>query len=199
MMAWPASGCQERSPGQTRSPFAHNPSVPNCDNCGAPARIDRERGLIVCDHCGTQQELPALFEHLELLSETRLLCPLCTSPLFDGRLEDLPVQVCARCFGMLISMDLFTTIIDVVRAREDGRVRAVLPRKQNPGDREIDCPVCRNPMLNHVYAGPGNIVIDTCERCFLNWLDPGELRRIVVAPDTRRLSEPPADSDDPTL
>jgi len=38
-------------------------------------------------------------------------------------------------------------------------------------------------MLAHVYGGPGNIVIDTCERCQLNWLDPGELRRIALAPD----------------
>jgi Zn-finger nucleic acid-binding protein len=32
-------------------------------------------------------------------------------------------------------------------------------------------------------GGPGNVVIDTCERCRVNWLDSGELRRIAVAPD----------------
>jgi Zn-finger nucleic acid-binding protein len=36
-------------------------------------------------------------------------------------------------------------------------------------------------MQNHFYGGPGNLVIDTCERCHLNWLDPGELRRIARA------------------
>jgi Zn-finger nucleic acid-binding protein len=36
-------------------------------------------------------------------------------------------------------------------------------------------------MLNHVYGGPGNLVIDTCESCRLNWLDPGELRRLARA------------------
>jgi Zn-finger nucleic acid-binding protein len=39
-------------------------------------------------------------------------------------------------------------------------------------------------MLGHIYAGPGNAVIDSCERCQVNWLDPGELRRIAVAPDS---------------
>ena len=34
------------------------------------------------------------------------------------------------------------------------------------------------------YGGPGNVVIDTCERCLVNWLDPGELRRIAIAPDS---------------
>jgi Zn-finger nucleic acid-binding protein len=45
----------------------------------------------------------------------------------------------------------------------------------------INCPGCAKPMLNHFYGGPGNLVIDTCERCHLNWLDPGELRRIARA------------------
>ena len=40
-------------------------------------------------------------------------------------------------------------------------------------------------MTSHHYGGPGNIVMDTCERCELNWLDPGELRRIALAPDSR--------------
>ena len=33
--------------------------------------------------------------------------------------------------------------------------------------------------------GPGNVIIDTCESCSLNWLDYGELQRIVRAPDAR--------------
>ena len=40
-------------------------------------------------------------------------------------------------------------------------------------------------MTSHNYGGPGNVVMDTCERCELNWLDPGELRRIALAPDSR--------------
>jgi len=37
-------------------------------------------------------------------------------------------------------------------------------------------------MLGHFYGGPGNIVLDTCEACQVNWLDPGELQRIARAP-----------------
>ena len=33
-----------------------------------------------------------------------------------------------------------------------------------------------------VTTSAGNVVIDTCEPCGVNWLDPGELRRIAVAP-----------------
>jgi Zn-finger nucleic acid-binding protein len=39
-------------------------------------------------------------------------------------------------------------------------------------------------MIAHLYAGPGNVVIDSCEQCQVNWLDGGELRRIALSPDT---------------
>jgi Zn-finger nucleic acid-binding protein len=35
----------------------------------------------------------------------------------------------------------------------------------------------------HFYAGPGNVVMDSCEVCDLNWLDHGELSRISRAPE----------------
>jgi Zn-finger nucleic acid-binding protein len=85
---------------------------------------------------------------------------------------------------MLIDMNRFVTLIDAVRAREERSLRIALPRRENPADRLINCPACRQPMLGHIYAGPGNAVIDTCERCQVNWLDRGELRRIAVAPDS---------------
>jgi Zn-finger nucleic acid-binding protein len=40
-------------------------------------------------------------------------------------------------------------------------------------------------MDTHYYAGPGNVVIDSCSRCCLNWFDYGELRRIASAPEHR--------------
>jgi Zn-finger nucleic acid-binding protein len=38
-------------------------------------------------------------------------------------------------------------------------------------------------MDTHYYAGGGNVVIDDCSRCELNWLDAGELMAIARAPD----------------
>ena len=37
-------------------------------------------------------------------------------------------------------------------------------------------------MDTHIYGGPGNIVIDNCPACRLNWLDFPELARIESAP-----------------
>jgi Zn-finger nucleic acid-binding protein len=51
--------------------------------------------------------------------------------------------------------------------------------------RTVDCPQCQHAMEAHFYAGPGNVTIDSCDPCSLNWLDHGELMRIVHAPDER--------------
>ena len=45
----------------------------------------------------------------------------------------------------------------------------------------------------HPYYGPGNIVIDTCSRCDVIWLDFGELKQVTDAPGRDRGSRfPPA-------
>jgi len=138
--------------------------------------------VLVCDHCGSQKPAPAHSEHLELLTETSILCPICRTPMSNGRLEGHPLLCCAGCYGMLIEMGRFATVIDALRALEARSFAVALPPRQRPGDRVVNCPSCGEPMLAHFYEGPGNVVIDTCERCHMNWLDPGELRRIAVAP-----------------
>ncbi|MCM3881099.1 MAG: zf-TFIIB domain-containing protein [Vicinamibacterales bacterium] len=149
-------------------------------------RIDRDHSTLVCDHCGNQQELPWIAEHVDLLGETTSPCPVCGTPLSDSRLEGFPVLCCSRCFGMLIGMNRFAALIDAVRVLEERSFRTLPPRRQNPNDRVVNCPKCRAAMLSHLYGGPGNIVIDSCEQCQVNWLDSGELRRTAIAPDGPR-------------
>jgi Zn-finger nucleic acid-binding protein len=146
-------------------------------------RIDRDRGLFACDHCGNQQEAPAAVASVELLSETSSRCPICSIPLSTARLDGFGLLCCARCFGMLIEMSRFTAVVDALRVHETRTFRIALPRRQDPSERVINCPSCGQSMLGHIYAGPGNVVIDSCESCQVNWLDSGELRRIAVAPD----------------
>lgn len=64
---------------------------------------------------------------------------------------------------------------------------AIVQPAADSGDlrRKIDCPHCHHRMDSHIYAGPGNVVFESCEPCPLNWLDHGELSRVVQARDTR--------------
>jgi hypothetical protein len=62
------------------------------------------------------------------------------------------------------------------------------PAVQAPPDhgdlkRTVQCPRCHRRMDTHFYAGPGNVIVDSCADCSLIWLDRGELTRIVHAPD----------------
>ena len=98
------------------------------------------------------------------------------------------IRYCERCRGMLIPMSTFMALVQQLRAGRDGP--AAIPHAPDTRDlqRRIDCPQCHQRMDTHFYGGPGNIVIDDCSRCHLNWLDHGELVRIVRAPD-RSLDE----------
>jgi len=136
---------------------------------------------LVCDHCGSLGE-PALVPYdLETIGESTVACPHCATALADARIEGCPVRYCASCHGLLVEMRHFVTLCDAVRAREAGSGVA-LPLRQRPGERVLTCPICGQPMLDHLFGGPGNLVLDTCERCQVNWLDPGELQRIARAP-----------------
>lgn len=153
--------------------------------------VDGISNALVCRHCGTYEESPAFVANLEIVDASSNQCPTCRTPLANARLEGFPLLFCQGCLGLLIQMDLFVSVIQAARISE-GRTEIVLPRRQNPGERVLVCPRCGQPMLSHIYSGPGNLVIDTCERCLMNWLDAGELRRIARAPHghVRRVAKP---------
>ena len=120
--------------------------------------------------------LPTLVEPIQPTGEVKAECPLCAIPLSTGRLSGFELLSCARCGGMLIEMKQFVSVIKAVRGAEPGfGPAAVLPRTQQPDERRLSCPHCRQPMISHIYGGPGNVVIETCERCLVNWLDAGEV------------------------
>jgi Zn-finger nucleic acid-binding protein len=112
-------------------------------------------------------------------------CPVCNVPLMPATLARLHILTCTKCRGLLVSMAVFPTLIDALRVEQDQTI------VEPPGDpsalrRTIACPHCHQPMEAHFYAGPGNVIIDSCEPCLINWLDHGELTRIAHAPDSLR-------------
>lgn len=141
---------------------------------------DRNAGLAICGHCGSSEQLSDIAALIETGEVDERKCPTCQTALSNGRLDGRPLLFCQCCEGVLVEMGNFVAVIDAARARVE-QSGAVPPRRQSPGDRTINCPSCQSSMLSHFYGGPGNLVIDTCERCHLNWLDPGELRRIARA------------------
>jgi len=162
----------------------------NCRNCGAPMQADKAHGVLRCTHCWTLEEQPILVRDIDIGAVSDRLCPLCVTPLVHAHLDGNALLYCRDCSGMLIPIVSFVIVIEAARSREE-RSGVSLPRQQNPGERVLLCPECGQPMLSHFYGGPGNLVIDTCERCCVNWLDRGELRRIARAPQGRIWMPPP--------
>jgi len=155
----------------------------NCENCGAATHLDRNRSVFICDYCGSEMIPPAGADGVQVLGETKLNCPACNGMLSDAALEFQPLLYCATCHGMLIGMDVFGGIIQALRSYQSTSPATAAPRNAATGKLPRICARCSKSMENHPYGGPGNVVIDTCEPCELNWLDKQELQRIVAAPD----------------
>jgi Zn-finger nucleic acid-binding protein len=151
----------------------------NCANCGAPMRSGDD-GTLVCAHCGSTGDGKVLYD-VDTIGASSESCPQCGTTLDDARIEGCPVRACPSCRGLLVEMQYFAALCDAVRARAFHS--GVVPsRRQQLGERVLSCPICKQSMLGHFYGGPGNLVLDTCEHCQVNWLDGDELDRIARAP-----------------
>ncbi|HEX4592946.1 MAG TPA: zf-TFIIB domain-containing protein [Bryobacteraceae bacterium] len=96
---------------------------------------------------------------------------------------------CNQCRGMLIGMDTFIAIVHNLRVRGEISAETAHQPDWSEMDRRIKCPQCGEEMDTHPYGGGGNVIIEDCERCELNWLDHGELEQIVHAPDREYASD----------
>ncbi len=158
----------------------------NCPSCGAPMRLDKDKDYFNCDYCRSIYFPDANEEGVRVLGEpTSLNCPVCALPLVHAAVEGMRVLICNQCRGMLIPMSTFMAVIDVFHTQLGGPAIVQGPSDPAGLKRRLACPQCHEPMDTHPYGGPGNIIIDSCSHCYMNWLDHGELMRVARAPDSR--------------
>jgi Zn-finger nucleic acid-binding protein len=146
-------------------------------------RVGQGTGNFTCDYCKSLYIPSSNHEGVSELEELPdRLCPICAIPLWNATIQGSRIWSCKRCGGMMIPMGGFPDLVEQIRDIDPGA--EISPAAPDPRDlqRKIDCPVCHKHMEAHVYFGGGNVVIDSCENCELNWLDRGELMRISRAP-----------------
>jgi len=155
----------------------------NCPSCGAPLNLEGDREALACDYCKSIYYPEKNDEGVRILGEdAHEHCPVCAIPLTYAIFGRERIRYCTQCRGMLIPMETFLALIEELKAEAPGHG---VPRAPDPRElsRHIDCPQCHQRMDTHYYCGPGNVVIDDCSRCCLNWTDHGEMIRIAQAPD----------------
>lgn len=156
----------------------------NCLNCGAPMRVRDGDECFACDYCKSLHFPEKNRDGVALLGEkSSLVCPVCAAELENALIDRRRILYCNRCCGCLIPMAMFVSLLEDLRAQLGGA--SEIPHCPDPEQlkRKLQCPQCGQPMETHYYGGPGNVILDDCPRCELNWLDNGELTRLAHAPD----------------
>jgi Zn-finger nucleic acid-binding protein len=155
-----------------------------CPGCGAAMHVATGKDFLICDYCGATHFPEANPDGVRVLGEvTESPCPRCEIPLVTAKLAGADVIFCNHCSGLLIAMDDFMPVVEELRSCHETSAYAGKQPDWGDLDRSTKCPKCGRTMDTHPYCGPGNVIIDTCEDCSVNWLDYGELQRVVRAPD----------------
>ena len=161
----------------------------NCHNCGAPLELVSTSGTAQCAYCESHRVLPRdghVLGGVTLLgSPTDVDCPACGDQLVSAVIDDEPVRACPSCFGVAIRQSAFGQLVTSRRANYRGADAPAQPLNAVELQHSRECPHCRETMEVHPYYGPGCTVIDSCRRCGVVWLDPGELTAIERAPGRR--------------
>ncbi len=140
----------------------------------------------MCDYCTTFNFPAESEEGVRVLGEwTDLSCPQCGQILVSAAIDGIAVRHCTKCRGNLIKPLDFRRVVETRRLKSE-KLSQLRPLEKTQLVRQTLCPGCMQPMDVHPYLGPGNAVIDSCGTCALIWLDQGELKAIVTAPERRR-------------
>jgi Zn-finger nucleic acid-binding protein len=160
----------------------------SCPACGAPVALQPDTEGFKCDYCHSvffpgEEEDGVQFLLTQVDPSLSLACPVCSLPLGHAAIAKIPVLCCSECHGLLMPMNELVSLIDALRAVCEKVPAVQIPPDQDDLKRTLQCPQCHCRMETHFYAGPGNVIVDSCSDCLLIWLDRGEPSRIAHAPD----------------
>ena len=163
----------------------------NCQNCGAAMALVASRRYFHCRHCGTYHFLDKVeADGVRIVGQApdATRCPVCATAMAQALLEDdsQPIDFCARCRGILLPRASFAAATQKRRAWATSVPAEPVRLNRDELRRQLACPKCGRTFDTYPHSGPGNVVIDSCARCDLVWLDFGEIRQIVDAPGRDR-------------
>jgi Zn-finger nucleic acid-binding protein len=145
-------------------------------------RLEERQDYLRCDFCGRFHFPEPDADGVRVLGATTAArCSLCSRELVHAAVGGVRVLHCVSCLGLLIPSEDFLFVLERLRGAGSGAGPPARPLNFTELERRLRCPQCNDWMHTHAYAGAGNIVIDNCPHCRVNWLDHGELRRVASA------------------
>ena len=144
----------------------------HCSNCGAPLNYIEHMDYFHCEYCDSLSFPENDLNAVRITGQpTQFYCPICMIHLNEAPIVENDMLYCGKCRGILINVLSFMKVVKYLR--DNTTKPPVDPPPMNPENlkRQIMCPQCNEKMDTHPYGGPGNIVIDNCPRCKVNWLD----------------------------
>ncbi len=130
--------------------------------------------------------VPASIDRVNPLGDIApVACPKCHGEMESATVDESVVILCKSCQGLLIQSQVFAEIVSSRRTQFTGVEATPCPLDQRQLGIKINCPSCAQKMDVHPYHGPGNVVIDSCAKCWLTFLDYSELSSIEKAPGRR--------------
>jgi Zn-finger nucleic acid-binding protein len=158
-------------------------STTTCGSCGAPITPVPGKDYFVCHYCGAYYFPDASQDGIKMLGEPgTLTCPVCKIPLVTAAINEMHVQACSKCRGVMINQDQLSFIIKSLRLTSK-KIETVLPLNRADLSVKRTCQTCGRTMDTHAYEGGGNIVIDVCIHCGVVWFDYGEMKRVISSPE----------------
>jgi Zn-finger nucleic acid-binding protein len=162
----------------------------NCPNCGAAMALVESRRHFQCRHCGTfgfSGPLDADGIRIVGPAPDAPACPVCGTPMQAAVLDEHhAIHLCGQCRGVLLPRATFATVISARRAWATAPPAEPMPLDRQALGRALSCPSCGARFDTYPHYGPGNVVIDSCTRCDVIWLDFGEMQGLVDAPGRDR-------------
>ncbi|MBN1515278.1 zf-TFIIB domain-containing protein [Candidatus Sumerlaeota bacterium] len=154
----------------------------NCENCGGPMAFMPKGEYFFCEYCSSIVFAEKNSDGVAVVEpDSEFDCPVCRSIMATASLEGRQVWHCLNCRGVLTQQATFLPIINTRAARIDPVETPKQPITAEELERVLSCPSCKRKMEAHPYYGPGHVLIDTCGKCGLIWLDHGEIETIVNA------------------
>jgi Zn-finger nucleic acid-binding protein len=145
----------------------------NCPRCASA--LEAVGHVKHCAHCGWRNSHDS-DKGIAMIGEAvGAICPVCQGQLLSAQIEEETVAQCASCGGFMAEMESLQAIVARRRSGHAEGEKCTRPFHAAELERALSCPCCEGRMDTHPYFGGGNVVVNTCERCSLIWLDAGKL------------------------